>query len=356
MQRTLLVLIGCVAISQIARATESWVYVSVAGDNRIDQYRRDESTGALTQQSSTSINGEPGALTVDPSYRFLFASIRSTGRLVSFRLDGITGELEQVSEVEAGADPAYVSVDQTGKFLFSAYYRAGKVAVHRILANGTIAEQPVQELATADKAHAILTDPTNQFVFVPHTGPNAIFQFRFDSRSGLLRAADVPRVQRPERTGPRHLYFHPTKNYAYGSDEQGSSLTVYRFDPTKGTLESQQTESTLPPGYVNPNSTAHLEIHPSGRYAYVANRGHDSLALFEIDEATGRVKSQGQTPTEGTPRSFSISASGTHLYAAGQATGRVAAFQIDSETGRLSRFATYDVGERPWWIMVVDKP
>jgi 6-phosphogluconolactonase len=341
-------------IAPTASLAESCVYVSVAGENRIAVYGRDARGGGLTHQSNVSINGEPGALTVDPQRRFLFASIRSEGNLASFRLDPRTGQLHLLSEVVAGDDPAYVFVDHSGKFLLSAYYRAAKVTVHRILANGAIAHPPVQEVATAINAHAIVTDRSNRFAFVPHTGPNAIFQFRFNPGTGLLEPGGVPKVQRPEQTGPRHLVFHPIKDFAYVSDEQGNSVSVYRFAAQNGAHTPLQTESTLPAGFSGRNSTARLEVHPSGRFVYVANRGHDSLAGFQIDQTTGLVTSFGQTPTEGTPRSFSISPSGDHLYAAGQATGRLAAFNVDTASGSLSRFATYVVGERPWWVLVVD--
>ena len=158
---------------------QSHVYVSVAGENRIAVYARETGTGELTHQSDTRINGEPGALTVNSTRTLVFASIRSTGHLTSFRRDPTTGDLRLLSEIPAGADPAYVSLDGSGKFLLSAYYVAAKVAVHRILDDGTLLPEPVQELPTAEKAHAIDTDRSNRFAFVPHTGPNAIFQFAF---------------------------------------------------------------------------------------------------------------------------------------------------------------------------------
>lgn len=337
-----------------AAFAESHLYVSVAGEKRIAVYARDAESGQLTHLSDVAINGEPGALTTNRAGTLLFASIRSTGHLTSFRRDPVSGELSLLSEIPAGADPAYVSVDGTGKFLLSAYYQAAKVAVHRIEADGQLQAQAVQELPTADKAHAIDTDRSNQFAFVPHTGPNVIFQFRFDDAAGQLRPGTVPRVQRPDNTGPRHLSFHPSADFAYVSDEQGSSITVYRFLPQAGQLAPLQTESTLPATFDQRNSTAHLEVHPSGKFVYVANRGHDSLARFRIDERSGRVTALGQTPTEATPRSFHCEPTGKYLYAAGQASGKLAVFEVDATSGDLSRRHTYEVGQRPWWVMAVD--
>ena len=177
-------------IASASALAGSFVYLSVAGEKRIAVYARNPRTGELTHRSDVELNGEPGALTAGRENRLLLASMRSTGNLASFSVDPESGRLELLSEVPAGADPAYVALDNSGQYLLSAYYRAAKVMVHRVRADGRIATPPVQELPTADKAHAILTDRSNRFVFVPHTGPNVIFQFTFDATTGTLHAAD----------------------------------------------------------------------------------------------------------------------------------------------------------------------
>lgn len=332
---------------------KSFVYVSVAGENRIAVYELDETSGELTLQGSTEVSGGPGSLAVSPNQKFLFASIRSVGNLASFRLDAESGSLTLLNEVSAGADPAYVAADKLGRFLLSAYYQAGKVAVHAIDEQGRIGNEAIQEIITDDKAHAVITDRANQFAFVPHTGPNAIFQFRFDVKTGKLAANEVAKVQRPPSTGPRHIWFHPTRDFAYVSDEQGSSITVYGFDETKGQLSPLQTVSTLPAGFDQPNSTADLEVHPLGRFVYVANRGHDSIARFQIDSELGTVTALGQTPTERTPRSFNIDPSGQFLIAAGQSSGKLATYRIDAKSGDLTLLAAYETGDQPWWVLIV---
>ncbi len=354
MNRLLLMLITLIGLLGTDSAiAETVLYVSVAGEKRIAAYAMDEASGGLQHASDTRLDAEPGPLTTDPDGTFLFASVRSTGQLASFRRDATNGQLTLISQVPAGADPAYVATDQTGRFLLSAYYRAGKVAVHRIADDGSLAEPPWQTIATDDKAHAIVPDRANKFVLVPHTGPNAIFQFVFDPTTGRLAPNTVPNITRPENTGPRHLGFHPTLDFAYVSDEQGSSMTVYQYDAVRGQLAPRQVLSTLPAGFSENNSTAHLEVHPSGKWVYVANRGHDSLAVFRIDPTSGRVTALGQTATEPTPRSFNIEPSGRFLFAAGQGSGKLAAFRIDQTFGGLTRIATYDVGQRPWWVLAV---
>jgi 6-phosphogluconolactonase len=257
------------------------------------------------------------------------------------------------NRVAAGPDPAHLATDATGRFLFAAYYVDGKVTVHAIGADGRPSDKPVQSIPTADKAHAIVPDPSNRFVFVPHTGANAIFQFTFDATTGRLTANHPAKVETPKKTGPRHLTFHPSKPIAYVANEQGSSVTAYDLDAKAGTLSPRQTLSTLPKEWQGVNACAELKVHPSGRFLYVSNRGHDSIAGFTLDD-DGKMTTLGQTPTEKTPRSFDIDPSGQFLYAAGEGSGKLATHQIDAKTGALNLVKTREVGKTPWWVLAVE--
>ncbi|MBW3542090.1 MAG: lactonase family protein [Planctomycetes bacterium] len=328
------------------------VYVSVGGERRIAIFEQ-QADGSLKPAGSAELSGAPGALAVDPERRFLFASLRSNGRLASFAI-GPAGELKLLGEIDAKDNAAYVATDRTGRWLLSAYYGTGRVAVHAIDENGRLRPEPVASVETAKNAHAIVTDSANRFAFVPHTGPNAVWQFRFDVATGTLAANDPPKVSGPDGASPRHIVFHPRLPAAYTSNELGSSVTLWSFDGEAGTLSPIQTLSTLPEGFDGSNTCADVQLTPDGRYVYVSNRGHDSLAGFAIDERDGRLKSLGQTPTERTPRSFAIDAAGAHVYGAGQASGKLAAYHIGKDGG-LERFATYDVGSGPTWVQVVGR-
>jgi 6-phosphogluconolactonase len=337
-----------------ASRAATFVYVSVAAEKRIAVYRLDPQTGALTHQSDCPVrDGEPGALAVGPSKRFLFASIRSAGKLASFRIDALTGKLAHVNTVAAGPDPAHLSIDHTGRYLLTAYYVAGKVTVHRIGKDGALGEKPLQSIPTADKAHAIVPDSSNRFVLVPHTGPDVIFQFTFDAKAGRLSASTPAKLSTPKGSGPRHLAWHPSKSIAYIDNEQGSSVTAYTFDSKAGTLRALQTVSTLPGDFKGRNACAEVKVHPSGRFVYVSNRGHDSIACFALDDA-GKLPAIGQAPTEKTPRSFDLDPSGKYLFAAGESSGNLAGYRIDPKTGSLKRLATWKVGKMPWWVLAVD--
>jgi 6-phosphogluconolactonase len=344
---TLLALLG-----STARA-DTFVYVSVAGDQRIAVYQMDKD-GKLTHRDDARTDGEPAGLVTDPQRRFLFVAMRSTGNLSAYRIDARTGKLTHVNTVAAGADPAHISTDAEGRFLFCAYYVANKVTVHAIDKEGALSKGPWQSLPTADKAHAIVADPTGRFVFVPHTGSNFIYQFLLDAKTGELRPnLTVLRLETPPKTGPRHLVFHPAnKGIAFVDNEQGGSVTAYAVDAKAGTLKALQTVSTLPADFKESNACAEIKIHPSAKFLYVANRGHDSIARFAVDES-GKLTATGQTPTEKTPRSFDLDPEGRFLFAAGESSGKLAAYRVDEKTGGLERFAGYDVGPRAWWVLVV---
>ncbi len=339
-----------------ATLADTVVYVALAAEKKIVLHRMNAEDGTLTRIDETTMAGEPGALTTDPKNRFLFASLRAEGKLAAFRIDARTGKLTHVNTVPAGPDPAHLSTDKDGRYLFCAYYVAAKVTVHRIGEDGSLGARPHQSIDTAEKAHAILLDPSNHYAFVPHTGPNAIFQFAFDARRGELKPATVAKLMTPENTGPRHIVFHPSKNIAYVDNEQGGSVTTYQFDPKRGTLEPMQTISTLPLEFKGTNACAEIKIYPTGKFLYVSNRGHDSIACFKVDAQDGKLTSIGQAPTEMTPRSFDLDAEGRFLYAAGESSGKLAAYRIDNKTGELQRSATYDVGRQPWWILAVRLP
>ena len=271
------------------------------------------------------------------------------------RLSALAGDggLTLINSVEAGADPAYVATDRTRRFLLTAYYVAAKVAVHRIGDDGSLSEQPVQEIATNTKAHAIMTDASNRLAFVPHTGPNAIYQFRFDEQTGRLSPNDPLIVDTGQNTGPRQLAFHPKLDVVFFDYEQGSAIAAFNLDRNSGQLSFRERLSSIPDDFTKTNSNARIEIHPSGEFIYVANRGHDSIAGYRVDSLTGKLTGLGQTPTEPTPRGFTIAPTGRFLYAAGQSSDRLAAFRIDRKTGALHRVATYEVGQQPWWVHVV---
>lgn len=338
--------------SMATLSADTFVYISMGPEQKIQSFRLDPKDGKLTPVEAMAVEAAPAALAVDPQKKYLFASLRGNNTIASFRIDQASGKLKPLSTaaLPKGESAAFVATDRTGRWLLSASYTGGKVVVHRLNDDGTIQSPAVQTVETAKTAHNVAIDRENRFVFVPHVAPNAVFQFRLDTATGkLTEAGKAPGGS--EQAGPRHLAFHPTQNLAFTSDEKGSSVTAYRFDPKSG-LTPVQTLSTLPADFKGKNTTAEVKVHPSGKFVWVSNRGHDSLAGFAIDGA-GKLSSLGQTPTEKTPRSFDVSPDGRYVLGAGEGSGKLAVYQVDLDTGKLTRLQTYDVGKSLGWVMAV---
>jgi 6-phosphogluconolactonase len=332
------------------------MYISISEEDRIAAFDVDASTGRITHRGDVPTSGRPAPLAIDPGTKYLYAGCRTTNELITFRIDPGDGSLSPIGKIPLESDPCFLATDRTGTFLLSAYYGAGAAAVHRIGPDGAAVDPPVQWLPTAPGAHSIHTDRSNQFAFVPHiaggTGPNAIFQFNFDANTGQLTPNTPARVTPENEAGPRHYCYHPTKDMAYFSNEQGSSVTAYDLDPSAGTLVAKQTISTLPSDYTGENTCAQIQIAPSGRNLYAPNRGHDSIACYSVDDSSGLLKSMGNVSTEKTPRALSLDPQGAFLYVAGLDSGNLATYSVDSDSGMLQPLEIQAIGAAPMWVLL----
>src|SRR5712671_572846 len=337
------------------------LYVCLQDDDKIAAFAMDADTGQLTPQAAMAVAGGPSVLAISPDRQVLYVGHRTKPTISSFRIDQRTGGLTPQGTLAQEHAPTFLAPDRTGRFLLCAYYQGGGAAVHPLAANGAVGATSPDWLATANGAHAIATDPSNRFAFVPHIarlndnvmeppknnpGPNVIMQFRFDAQTGRLSPNSPQQVEPPALTGPRHYCFHPTGDFVYFSNEQGCSVTLYRLDRATGTLAAAQTIATLPEGYGDRNTCSQIHLTPSGQFLYIANRGHNSIAGFTVD-GTGHLTSVGHASTEAVPSAFGLDPAGRFLFAAGTASGRLASYRINNETGTLSPLGTYAAGQRP---------
>ncbi len=328
------------------------LFVALTGDEEIKLYDLDSDSGTLQLVNTSNAHGPVGPLCLHPSREVMLAAHVDSTTLASFRLDASSGELSLINKIDTGIEiPAHLTTDCAGRFLLTAYYSGGGVTVHRLGADGSIGEL-VQRIDTGPKAHAILTAASDRFVFVPHVCPtNKTCQFLFDSDSGKLTPNDSTTVEPPDdTTGPRHICFRPGEDIAYIVNEQGNTVTAHRFDLDRGTLNMVQHLSTLPPDYTEGGHTAHIEVHPNGRWAYASNRGHDSIVGFNVDSG-GFLRPFGHFPVPASPRSFNIDPDGSYLYCAGESADRMTAYRVDAETGSLHAMRDYAVGHKPFWVM-----
>jgi 6-phosphogluconolactonase len=338
------------------------LYVGLQDDDKIACFAIDGGTGGLTRQADVPGGGGPSVFAISPDRRVLYVGHRTEPAISSFAIDRANGGLTRQGSVAAADAPTFLAPDRTGRFLLSAYYQGGYAAVHPLGSDGAVGAAAIDKVETAVGAHAIATDPSNRFAFVPHIariqdnvleppknnpGPNFIAQFRFDPQSGRLTPNSPARVEQGELVGPRHYCFHPSLDLVYFSEEQGCGVSVYRLDPAAGTLSSVQRIGTLPEGYSARNTCSQIYLTPAAKFLYVGNRGHNSIAGFAVDPATGRLTVAGRAPTEAVPSAFALDPTGNFLFAAGTATGNLASYRVNGGTGALTPLATMAVGQRP---------
>ena len=246
-----------------------------------------------------------------------------------------------------GAHPCHLTVDRQGTHLLVANYTGGTLAVLPLKPDGSLGapSQVVQHKGssintsrqTAPHAHSIDLDADNRFAISSDLGADRLFIYRYDARSGGLSAGLQPAIAATPGAGPRHFAFHPNGRFGFAINELSSTVTSYAWDAQRGALRTLMTVSTLPRGYRGNSSTAEIRVHPGGRFLYGSNRGHDSIAVYQVGVTSGNLTLVEHEPTRGkTPRNFTIDPSGQWLVAANQDTDTLAVFRISDKNGALT--------------------
>jgi 6-phosphogluconolactonase len=314
-------------------------------------YRIDPDSGTWSRVQLLADVPNPSFLTIDRAQRFLYCVHGgNTYRAVSaFAIAPQTGRLTFLNTQDCGgANPVHLDIHPGGRFLVVASYTDGMVASLPINADGTLGPRGDLVAQTGEPGphpveqadphpHHDPFDPAGRFVAVPDKGLDRTFIYRFDAEHGKLLPGDPPSVAVQPGAGPRHAAFHPRLPYTYVINELDSTITTFRYDAERGVLDPHRTVSTLPPDFTGANTTSEIAIAPSGRFLYGSNRGHDSIAVFAIDQSTGALTAVGWEPSGGnTPRFFALDPSGTSLYAANQESDTIVAFRVDQSTGLLA--------------------
>ena len=315
-------------------------------------FRMNPSDGGLTPLQVEQIPN-PSYLALDPSLQHLYSVNEMTdGGVSAFSINQANGTLSFVNmQPTNGQDTTHLSVQPSGQYLFAASYTSGNFQVFRINSDGSIGDMtdnfqdvgngtgPNPARQEAPHAHQILTDFDGNHVFGVDLGADKVNVWNLDPSTGVLNPNTVPYAAIASGSGPRHMAFHPDRQHAYVLSELVSAVTVFTYDPVRAAFIWQQTISALPPDFTGSNTAAEIRIHPSGRFLYTTNRGHNSVAIFKIEPDTGELEVIGWESTRGQwPRGMNIDPSGTFLYAANQNTDNIAVFRIQP-AGRL-RFST----------------
>ncbi|RXH54087.1 lactonase family protein [Granulicella sibirica] len=309
--------------------------------------RFDSATGHLTDPQLMLQADAPAYFVFDPSHRFLY-TCGTPAFIAAYAVDRATGHLTLLNQKPSGGgDPSYISLDKTARFAFVANYQGGNIAAYALRPDGTLGERtafiqhtghsvnPLRQ--TRAFAHSILVDPSNRFVLVADLGLDKIFIYRFDAATGSLTPSDPETVQAPQGSGPRHITFHPNGRWAYLITEMGSSILLYDWDAKRGTLNEKQQISALPADFKGVSTSAEIRVHPNGRFLYATNRGRNSVAVFAIDRASGRLSPLQDIPSGGrTPRNFDFDPSGRWLLVTNHDSDTAAVFAINPDTGVLN--------------------
>jgi 6-phosphogluconolactonase len=333
----------------------------------------DSGTGKLGAPELAVRTTSPSFLAVHPNNRFLYAvgetskvGNNKVGTVRSFLIDEGTGRLSLLNqETSGGEGPCHLSIDQTGKCLLVANYGSGSIAALPIQTDGKLAPATTTiqhqgssinpERQAGPHAHFITTDAANQFALACDLGLDKILVYRLNPTKGELVPNNPPSASVRPGLGPRHLVFSPDGRFTYLISEMGGTVTVFAYDAKRGELKELQTVSTLPPDFKGAKGCAEIQIHPSGRFLYGSNRGHDSIAVFAVDPGTGRLAWVDCQSTQGkTPRHFAIAPSGQWLLAENQGSDNIVVFRVDAATGRLS--PTGQVVEAPSPVCAVFVP
>jgi 6-phosphogluconolactonase len=318
----------------------------------IYRFELDLATGAASAPTVAAKVTNPSFLAIHPSGKLLYSvgeigdfGGKKTGAVTAFSI-GADGNLTQLNQQSSeGSGPCHLVVDKAGKNVLVANYGGGSVACLPIKQDGSLdkASSAIQHKAPADggpkpaRAHSINLDADNRFAFAADAGLDKVFIYKFDAAKGLLSPNDPPAGLVAPQAAPRHFAFHPGGKHAYVINESAMSVTAFAYDAEKGSLTEIQTISTLPGPKEKGHSTAEIVCSPDGKFVYGSNRGHDTIAIFAVDAASGKLTAVGHEPTQGkTPRNFAIDPSGAFLLAENQGSGTIVIFKRDAATGKLT--------------------
>jgi 6-phosphogluconolactonase len=314
----------------------------------ITAYRMDEFSGEWTWLELSVRTANPSFLTRHPSLPVVYCVHGGNMSEVSgFAIEG-DGQLRQLGTwPSGGVNPVHLDVDPSGRWLVVANYTGATAAVLPVQSSGELREasdivplvgttgpDPVEQ--TSSHPHHIPFDPSGSFIVIPDKGLDRVFAFRVDLQTGRLRTAQPASVASAPGAGPRHIAFHPLERWAYVINELNSTVTSYAFDERGDGLRELQTLPSAPGDLRVRNTGSEVVVHPSGRWVYVSNRGHNSVGAFRVDERAGTLAPIGWYPTQGeTPRAIALDPNGRFLYATNQTSDTIVTFRVDERDGAL---------------------
>jgi 6-phosphogluconolactonase len=348
-----LLAVGGKATPSPAKSYRAYVgtYTARTNSKGIYEFDFDPATGKMSAVQVAAETKDPSWVAVHPNGKYLY-SVNETGKastVSAFSIDPKNGKLTLLNQLPSlGEDPCFLSFDRTGKFLFVANYTSGNVAVFPLLADGRLGEHTAlqqdsgtlglnKERQEGPHAHFIAPSTHNRFAYVADLGLDHVLVYKFDSAKGTLEpAGGSASAELKSGAGPRHVAFSDNGRFMYVVSEMASAVTVFANE-NQETFRAIQTLPMLPTGFSGRNDAAEIEIHPSGKFLYASNRGHDSIIEYSVDGKTGMLRQVADVPTSGKePRHFAIDPTGNFLLAENQLSDAIAEFRIDPASGKLT--------------------
>lgn len=322
------------------------------GSGGIHAFRFDTSSGVLAAIGQAAVLPNPSYLAVSAGGRFLYSVLETTtfegrhgGAVGSFAVEVKTGALTALNvQPTEGGDPCHISIDRENRFLFASNYGEGTVSAFPLNADGTIApvssilrhtgSGPVAGRQESPHAHFAALSPDGKYLCAVDLGVDSVFLYP-SSPDAFVASAGRLTVKLKPGAGPRHIAFHPSGRYAYVVTELSNEVVAFAYSPEYGLRELQYVPA-LPPGYAGESWCAAIHVSPDGKTLYASNREHDSIAVFAIDEMSGRLDPVQYAAAGGRwPRDFAVDPTGRYLLAANQKSDNLVVFKIDEKDGRL---------------------
>lgn len=352
-------LILMIMTTQHQASAQDLLYVgtySDRGSEGIYVLEFDRKTGKLSERQTLPDKDSPSFLTIHPNGKYLYAVYREGkdaddqhGTVTAFAIDPKDGRLSKLNEQSSeGSGPCHVSVGPEGKLVYVSNYGEGNLAMYPIGSDGRLKEASAvvqhsggsvnPDRQQEPHMHSIIPSESGNIIYASDLGTDQIMLYQPDHSSGNLSAASPPFVASTPGAGPRHFARHPSGQWAFSIEELSSTIAAYKVDKKSGSLEQVDRVTTLPKG-ASPdgNSTADIHVSPDGKFVYGSNRGHDSIVIYAIDTATGKLTYVGNEPAGGEhPRNFCVDQQGEFVWVANRDTDNVVVFRRDATTGKLT--------------------
>jgi 6-phosphogluconolactonase len=364
----------CLA-NESSNSTQYWVflgtYTSVDGSRGIYRSSFDAETGQLSAPELAMELESPSFFHIAPDGKSLYAVSENNqeGGVYSFRLDPATGKLsDQVSLTSGGATACHISTDNKNQFAVVSNYFGGSFAFYKLNPNGSLDSRiahypiPVIKIDGVDRearGHCGFFDATGTFAFTCDAGQDKVHIYKVDREKGTVTQNDPPYLAMPALSAPRHIHIAPDNKVAFVNGERDMTVNVVKLDVAANRFAVIQSLSTLresekvEPGY----STAECRIHPNGKFVYVSNRGHNTIAAFQYDAAAMKLSPAGHiTGDINIPRNFNITPCGKWMLIASQDGGKVGVYKIDEATGLAKETANSIKIDRCICVKFLPKP